>query len=274
MNRGTGSEPSKVYVLVRSERMESTIADRSVALISSLVCAPVEQPSATATIRAFRWSWRLFMESSRDCERKGLPTELNSVVERVSQGSERPMIRNLAARFTLMTLAVAACGPSSQPDATSSDSSGAVADAKARGQDLANSNQTYQPVRFVSDIEQVRPPRPVRKPQPEVVVREGTDSVAVEPVPAPATSPEERLTAVQSESTVHASSAPRVPSIVPRDAPLPAAVGASSGDWRGNDPGPDMGTVIGVVLRGGRGDPGHCPRHPRPPTQIPNRIPR
>jgi len=184
------------------------------------------------------------------------------------------MIQHVAARFTLMTLAAVACGPSSRQDSlTSSDSSGAVADAKARGQDLANSNQSYQPVRFVSDIEQVRSPRPVRKSQPDVVVSEGTDSIPAEPVPLPATSPEEGLTAVHNEAPVDANSAPRVPSIVPRDAPLPAAVGASS-EWRVNDPGPDMGTVIGVVLRGGRGDPGHCPRHPRPPTQIPNRIPQ
>ena len=185
------------------------------------------------------------------------------------------MIQNLAARFTLMTLAAIACGPSSQPDTrTSFDSSGAVADAKARAQDLANSNQSYQPVRFVSDIEQVRPPRTVQKPQPDVVVRKGTDSIPAEPIPLPATSQEEGLTAVRNEATIDVSSAPRVPSIIPREAPLPAAVGTSSGEWRGNDPGPDMGTVIGVVLRGGRGDPGHCPRHPRPPTQIPNRIPR
>ena len=185
------------------------------------------------------------------------------------------MIRNLVARFTLMALVAVACGPSSQQDAaTSSDSSGALAEAKALAQDLANSNQSYQPARFVSAIEQVRPPRPVRKPQPEVVVREGTDSIPVEPVPLPAASPEEGVPAVQNEAPVEASGSPRVPSIVPRDAPLPAAVGVSSGDWRGNDPGPDMGTVIGVVLRGGRGDPGHCPRHPRPPSQIPNRIPR
>lgn len=185
------------------------------------------------------------------------------------------MIQKYAARFTLMTLAAIACGPSSQPDADAgADSSGALAEAKARAQDLANSNQSYQPVRFVSAIEQVRPPRPVRKPQPDVVVREGTDSVRVEPVPLPAASQEEGLPLAQAEVPGDAGAAPRVPSIVPRDAPLPAAVGVSSGDWRGNDPGPDMGTVIGVVLRGGRGDPGHCPRHPRPPSQIPNRIPR
>ena len=162
------------------------------------------------------------------------------------------MIQNLAARFTLMTLVAAACGPSSQPDAATGSDAGALAEAKSRAQDLANSNQSYQPVRFVSDIEQVRPPRPVRKPQPDVVVREGTDSIPAEPVPLPAASPEEGL---QNEAPVEAGAAPRVPSIVPRDAPLPAAVGGSSGNWRGNDPGPDMGTVIGVVLRGGRVDP-------------------
>ena len=185
------------------------------------------------------------------------------------------MIRNLAARFTLMTLAAMACGPSSQPAPdTGADSSGALAEAKALAQDLANSNQSYQPVRFVSAVEQVRPPRPVRKSQPDIVVREGIDSVRAEPIPLPGASHEEGISAAQDEASGDAGAAPRVPSIVPRDAPLPAAVGVSSGEWRGNDPGPDMGTVIGVVLRGGRGDPGHCPRHPRPPSQIPNRIPR
>ena len=186
------------------------------------------------------------------------------------------MIQNLAARFILMTLVVAACGPSSQRDsATGADTLRALAEAKALAQDLANSTQSYQPARFVSAIEQVRPPRPVRKPQPDVVVREGTDSIPAEPVPLPAAS-QEGPPVIQNEPPMEASDAPRVPSIVPRDAPMPAAVGGSSGNWRGNDPGPEMGTVIGVVLRGGRGDPGHCPRHPgqRPPSQIPNRIPR
>lgn len=186
------------------------------------------------------------------------------------------MIRNLVARFTLVTLVAAACGPSSQPDtATSADS--ALADAKARAQDLANSTQSYQPVRFVSDIEQVRPPRPTMEPRREVVVKDGKDSVQVDPVPVPAIVPDVAAPVPESDSVVDAAASPRVPSIIPREAPVPTAVGgggSAAGDWRGNDPGPDMGTVIGVVLRGGRGDPGHCPRHPRPPSQIPNRIPR
>jgi hypothetical protein len=188
------------------------------------------------------------------------------------------MIRNLGARFTLLTLVAAACGPSSQTDPrTSGDPAGALAEAKARAQDLANSSQSYQPVRFVSEIEQVRPPRPTRTLKPDVVVREGSEPVVADPLPTPAMVDDDPMPSVQTDSAVDPVAAPRVPSIIPREAPLPTAVGGvggGSGEWRGNDPGPDMGTVIGVVLRGGRGDPGHCPRHPRPPSQIPNRIPR
>ena len=182
------------------------------------------------------------------------------------------MIRYLVARFTLLTVAAAACAQS--PESTTPDASAnTVAQARARAEDLANSTQNYQPVRFVSAIEQVRPPRPVTRIKPDTVVLEGKDPVHVEPVVVPT---ETEGPVLQVDSTTETASAPRVPSIIPRDAPEPAAVGGSGGggEWRGRDPGPDMGTVIGVVLRGGRVDPGHCPRHPRPPTQIPNRIPQ
>lgn len=185
------------------------------------------------------------------------------------------MIRTLVARFTLTTLAAFACSPSSQPaESSQAETERTLEQAKARAQDLANSTQSYQPVRFVSAIEQVRAPRPVREPKPADIVKEGTDSVAVDPVPMPAPVPDETIPAIQTDSVADTPVAPRVPSIIPRDAPVPAAVGSGTGDWRGNDPGPDMGTAIGVVLRGGRVDPGHCPRHPRPPSQIPNRIPQ
>lgn len=186
------------------------------------------------------------------------------------------MIRNLVARFTLMTLAAAACGPSSRTAADGSDDvSSALAEAKARAQELANSTRNYQPVRFVSEIEQVRVPRPVTRPRPDETVREGQDSVPVDVVPVPSVATGEVAPAIHVDSTVAGVSAPRVPSIIPREAPTPAAVGGGSGDWLAPDPGPDMETIIGVVLRGGRVDPGHCPRHPaRPPSQIPTRIPR
>jgi len=182
------------------------------------------------------------------------------------------MIRYLVARFTLLTVAAAACAQSPE-SAAPDDSASTVAQARARAEDLANSTQNYQPVRFVSAIEQIRPPRPVTRTKPDTVVLEGKDPVQVEPVAVPT---EAEGAALQVDSTTETVSSPRVPSIIPRDAPQPEAVGGGGGggEWRGNDPGPDMGTVIGVVLRGGRVDPGHCPRHPRPPTQIPNRIPR
>jgi len=184
------------------------------------------------------------------------------------------MIRCLVARFTLLTLVATACGQSPEPATREAD---AIAQARARAADLANSNQNYQPVRFVSDIEKVRVPRPVRQPEPDTLIREGKDLVPAEPVVVPSVETQGDAPAVAVDSTTDVSSAPRVPSIVPRDAPAPAAVGgggSGAGTWRGTDPGPDLGTVIGVVLRGGRVDPGHCPRHPRPPSQIPNRIPR
>lgn len=185
------------------------------------------------------------------------------------------MIRNLVARFTLMTLAAAACGPSSRTADGDDDVSSALAEAKARAQDLANSTRNYQPVRFVSEIEQVRVPRPVTRPRPDETVREGQDSVTADVVPVPSVATGEVAPAILVDSTAESVSAPRVPSIIPREAPLPAAVGGGSGDGVALDPGPDMGTIIGVVLRGGRVDPGHCPRHPaRPPSQIPTRIPR
>lgn len=181
------------------------------------------------------------------------------------------MIRNLVARFTLVALASMACRQSPEPKPAANDVASSVAEARARATDLANSTQNYQPVRFVSAIEQVRLPRPVTRLKPDEVVRKGEDSVVVEPVVVATISAEPE---VPSETPTEVSSAPRVPSIIPRDAPVPAAVGGGLGEWRGSDPGPEMGTVIGVVLRGGRVDPGHCPRHPRPPSQIPNRIPR
>lgn len=184
------------------------------------------------------------------------------------------MIRSLVARFTLMTLAVAGCGPSSQPAVSGADEAAStLAAAKARAQDLANSSQSYQPVRFVSEIEQSGVPRPVKRPEPADVVREGQETVPVDVTPVPSIATEDAAPAVHVDSTTE-SNAPRVPSVIPREAPPPPAVVGGSGEWRGADPGPDMGTVIGVVLRGGRVDPGHCPRHPRPPSQIPNRIPR
>lgn len=182
------------------------------------------------------------------------------------------MIRKLIAGITLTALAATACGPSSQlSEADGTAAASALAEVRARAQDLANSTQNYQPVRFVSEIEQVKRPKPVEVPRPAPVTERGAEPVAIDSMPTSvaAAAPEEPAASVADDDDT-----PRVPSIIAREAPPPPAVGGRSGDWRGDDPGPDMGTVIGVVLRGGLVDPGHCPRHPRPPSQIPHRIPR
>lgn len=180
------------------------------------------------------------------------------------------MIRNLVARFTLTLLAVAACGPSSQSaDPGSSAAATTLEEARTRAQDLANSTQNYQVVRFVSDIEQVPRTTAVQK-KTEPAVNPEQVAVVSDSIATSATIDETASPASATEDV----NTPRVPSVITRDAPLPPAVETRGDGWRGSDPGPEMGTVIGVVLRGGRVDPGHCPRHPRPPSQIPNRIPR
>jgi hypothetical protein len=181
------------------------------------------------------------------------------------------MRRNLVARLSLIGLVAWACQPAPEPATPQDDVAKTVEQAKEVGRDLALSSQNYQPVRFVSDIEKVKVPKPVTEPEVEEVVVKGPDSVQVDPLPIP-----EQITnpdtppVVAPDSTPEEAPAPRLPSIVPRDAPRPEAVGR--GPTRGPEAGPDWGTVIGVVIRGGAGDPGHCPRH-RPPGG-PGIIPR
>ena len=179
------------------------------------------------------------------------------------------MIRNMVARFTLITLAVGACSRSPEPVAT--DAAKAIEQARSLAKDLASSSQNYQQVRFVSDIEKVRAPKPVTQPQPEEVVVKGTDSVQVDPLPVPAEVTEPEAPPVTAPDTPTEASAPTVPSIIPRDAPVPDAV--ARGRTRGPSEGPDWGTVIGVVIRGGLGDGDHCQRRP-PMGTIPRRNPR
>ena len=182
------------------------------------------------------------------------------------------MRRNLVARLSLIGLVAWACQPAPEPAASNEESvAKTVEQAKEVAKDLALSSQNYQPVRFVSDIEKVKVPKPVTQPEVEEVVVKGPDSVQVDPLPIP-----EQITTpdappvVAPDSTPEEAPAPRVPMVVPRDAPRPDAVGR--GPARGPEAGPDWGTVIGVVIRGGAGDPGHCPRH-RPPGG-PGIIPR
>jgi len=183
----------------------------------------------------------------------------------------------MVARLPLIALAVWACQPA--PEAAPRKDAGAatVEQAKSLAKDLANSAQNYQPVRFVSDLEKVKVPKPVMQPEVEEVVVKGPDSVQVDPLPEPqqVTTPE-NPPVVAPDSTPVETPEPRVPSIIPREAPAPDVVARGpAGRTRGPEAGPDWGTAIGVVIRGGIiGD--KCERHrgPPPPTStIPRRNP-
>jgi len=182
------------------------------------------------------------------------------------------MKRNLVARFTILMLVGTACSQSREGTATD-DAASKIAQSREKAGELANSAQNYQPVRFVSDIERID--RPVTKPKAADVVRPGKEPVEVEPVVTTTEVPEIAPPEIAVDSSTIVVSAPRsMPSVIPRDAPQPEAVGGGtgSGNRRGRDPGPDIGTVIGVVIRGGVGVD-HCAKHPRGPTAIPNGIP-
>jgi hypothetical protein len=230
---------------------------------------PLEQADPAMTIRAAR---------CRSCRMKNMAPGLRTgtlpdrVLTRSNAGD--PMIRNLVARFTILAVIASAC---TRGDESNRDGSSRIVEAQAKAEDLANSTQSYQPVRFVSEIEQVRRPQPETRHVLAEVVTEGTESIKAETTTAPVSVAAPAEPEVASDSTTDATPPSSVPSIVPRSAPPPDAVastGSGLGEWRGRDPGPDMGTVIGVVLRGGRVDPGHCPKHHPHPSQIPNRIPR
>ena len=149
------------------------------------------------------------------------------------------MRRNMVARLSLIALAVWACQPAPEAASTKDASTASVEQAKSLAKDLANSAQNYQPVRFVSDIEKVKVPKPVTQPEVEEVVVKGPDSVQVDPMPEPqqVTTPE-NPPVVAPDSTPVEAPAPRVPTIIPREAPTPDVVGRADFDsWSRGGPG-------------------------------------
>lgn len=176
----------------------------------------------------------------------------------------------------LLLAASVSCGRSDASDARLSEElEQDLAKASASALELANGSGTYQPMRFVSAIEQVPQAEPERKkPQPKPTVRRNASTEVEEqkaPDPAPETAvatPVAEVPLVTDEAeSVDVAEAPRVPIVAPRPAPLPVEVPSSGGSGAvggGRTEGPDWGDVVGVVLRGGRVDPGHCPpRRPR-----------
>lgn len=185
----------------------------------------------------------------------------------------------MRSRMWPMAFALVVLGASCSPDRgdtarLSADLERDLASASAASVELANDARGYQPMRFVSEIEQVATAKPLpARPKPRPVVTEHAnhdEAVAAAPEPTPeevvAMSPP-----VEPEPPVEPSPAPRTPSVAPRPAPVPVDMATGSGGGgpagMGTREGPDWGTVVGVILRGGVVGPGHCPprRRPRAP---------
>lgn len=147
---------------------------------------------------------------------------------------------------------------------------------RERALELANSPDTYQPMRFVSALEQGRPAQVEVKPV-VLVEPEPVESLTVAPVPMPVTVDEHAHHAapVDSAPAEEPRVVQRVPSVMLRDAAPPEPVpGVAHERGRADERGPDMGNEVGVVIRGARVDPDHCPPRRRPPASINIRIPR
>jgi hypothetical protein len=146
------------------------------------------------------------------------------------------------------------------------------------------SNREVQPMRFVSEIEQVQAAEPIQRTrsprrvatqtagteeqESEVVAPESKKEVQVAEVPAPAPQAPAPSPEVSSVPTV----APR-PVALPVD--LPADGGRGYGGY-GTGRGAEgigtggaigIGDIIGVVIRGGAVGPDHCPPRRRPRTR-------
>ena len=136
--------------------------------------------------------------------------------------------------------------------------------------ELANAGGAYQPMRFVSDLEQARQAETVQRNRTPRRVAAQTANLDQSETTSPAAAPREEIQVAQAPSPTTQSPAPesdvpRVPSVAPRPSPLPVDVPStegygrgSSGIGRGDGRGVDIGDVIGVVIRGGAVGDDHC----------------
>lgn len=152
-------------------------------------------------------------------------------------------------------------------------------EASASKIELAGQDNAYQPMRFVSELEQGKVAEPVQRQRAPRRVAASTAGQVPEETTSPAPEAVEQVqVAVASEAPQTAEPAPEVssvPSVAPRPVSLPVEVPANSGRGDGRvgvgrgDDGIGIGDVIGVVIRGGGVGPDHCPpprgRRPRGP---------
>lgn len=203
----------------------------------------------------------------------------------------RSSIRRFVVPAALAPLAalVAACGRGSGSEALSDDLKKDLAASAAAPIELANAGGGYQPMRFVSEIEQSNGAAPVQRTRaPRRVAAQRADVQQPEQTQSPAPEPQQEIQVAEVPAQVQQAPAPepdvpRVPTVAPRPSALPVDVPSapatggygregrdgSGGIGVGRGDGVGIGDVIGVVIRGGGVGPDHCPPRRRGRPRFP-----
>ena len=148
--------------------------------------------------------------------------------------------------------------------------------------ELANASGAFQPMRFVSDIEQSNTSEPVERTRSPRRVAARSANLEQNETESPAPETQQEIQVAQTPSDAPQAPAPEsdvptVPMVAPRPAPMPVDVpsmegmgrGGIGGGRRGEGRGVDIGDIIGVVIRGGGVGPDHCPPRRRGRGRFP-----
>jgi biotin carboxyl carrier protein len=194
-----------------------------------------------------------------------------------------------AAALVPLALVMVACGGGSGSEALSDDLKKDLAASAASPVELANAGGAYQPMRFVSEIEQSNGAAPVQRTRaPRRVAAQRANVQQPEETQSPAAEPQQEVQVAEVPAEVQRAPAPepdvpRVPTVAPRPSALPVDVpsapasggfgrdgqGGAGGIGVGRGDGVGIGDVIGVVIRGGGVGPDHCPPRRRGRPRFP-----
>jgi len=186
-------------------------------------------------------------------------------------------------------LLLVGCGSGNGSQALSEDLKKDLAATAAAPIELANAGGAYQPMRFVSEIEQSNGAAPVQRTRaPRRVAARRANVEQPEQTQSPAPEPQHEVQVAEVPAEVQQAPAPepdvpRVPTVAPRPSALPVDVpaapasggygrdghGGSGGIGTGRGDGVGIGDVIGVVIRGGGVGPDHCPPRRRGRPRFP-----
>lgn len=195
----------------------------------------------------------------------------------------------LSAGPVALAVVLAACEGGSGSGALSDDLKKDLAASAAPPIELANAGGAYQPMRFVSELEQSNGAAPVQRARaPRRVAARRASVERPEERESPAPEPPQEVQVAEVPAQVQQAPAPepdvpRVPTVAPRPSALPVDVpsapasggfgregsGASGGIGVGRGDGVGIGDVIGVVIRGGGVGPDHCPPRRRGRPRFP-----